>query len=69
MQFQKHKKRKNDSKSKGRDRDHEEVELGDKYQTFWETREYRPCKKVLILTTNRMLFKSCCYSFDYNYLF
>jgi hypothetical protein len=67
MQFEKHKKKKANS-SQQHDRD-DDLVVADKYQTFWETREYRPCKKVLILTTNRWLFKSRCYSFDYNYLF
>jgi len=62
MQFQKHKKKKANA---GKDDDAGK----DEFQTFWETEEYRPGKKVLIFTTDRQLFKSHCYSFDYNYLF
>jgi len=41
----------------------------EKFETFWETEEYRPFKKVIVLTTQRYLEKCLCYSFDYNYLF
>ena len=41
----------------------------ERFLTFWETETYRPSMKVVILTTDRHLYKSHCYSFDYNFLY
>jgi nicotinic acid phosphoribosyltransferase len=39
------------------------------FQTFWETENYLPSKKVLIVTTDTYFMKNHTYSFDYNQLY
>ena len=41
----------------------------DGFQTFWETENYKPYKKVLIVTTETYMMKNEAYSFDYNHIF
>lgn len=38
-------------------------------KTFWDSLNYCPSQKVVIVTTERYMFKNKCYSFDFNYLY
>lgn len=47
----------------------EQVETEDKFETFWESKLYRPAKKIIIVTNERYMHENKCYSYDYNYLY
>lgn len=69
MQFKPHKKPDDKNKGSPPKLDARSSITSERFLTFWETETYRPSMKVVILTTDRYLYKSHCYSFDYNYLY